>query len=212
MTSACRPRSCLPLRPVRSPGPRPRPSSLPPTSGARPQSRAVGRVCGAVESWVEGWGTSPKPHHLPPRGAGRPAPNRRRFEVRGAGRQPAGPRGGRGRRAPVPGRRCAISCSSTLHPGKAGGAPQMMAYGLLQEVAGTDLLRPLPEAGTIELRASLWSPGKVEPVGVYSGTPCSPTCGRSCAALPGTGSGWHPRRWSRRSWSRSSTSPRPASS
>ncbi|HEY0515463.1 MAG TPA: S-layer homology domain-containing protein [Thermoanaerobaculia bacterium] len=46
---------------------------------------------------------------------------------------------------------------------------KMMAYGLLEQVAGTDLLRPLAEAGKIDLRPavkSLSSPA-AEPVGVY---------------------------------------------
>lgn len=38
-----------------------------------------------------------------------------------------------------------------------------MAWGLLEEVAGTDLLRPLPEASNVEVRPR----GKAEPPGVY---------------------------------------------
>src|SRR6185295_3043032 len=40
---------------------------------------------------------------------------------------------------------------------------KMMSYGLLEEVEGADLLRPLPEAARIEL----WVRQRAEPVGVY---------------------------------------------
>jgi hypothetical protein len=48
---------------------------------------------------------------------------------------------------------------------------KMMAYGLLEQVAGTDLLRPLAEAGTIDLRpaapAKSTAASAAEPVGLY---------------------------------------------
>jgi len=118
----------------------------------------------AVESWVEEGETIPQTvtrFHLLEAVAG--AKTGTVFEVR----EPGGSLGSVG---------AAVAGTPVFEPGhryllfldRASGGrwrSKMMAYGLLEEVDGSDLLRPLSEAGRIEVQTR--DKAAVEPIGLY---------------------------------------------
>ncbi len=138
----------------------------PPNLGTLARASQSVTFAAAVESWVEEGGSLPVTvtrFHLRQAVAG--AKTGDVFEVV----EPGGR--GKERAAAVAGSPRFVSGHGYLlfldrAPGGRWRA-KMMSYGLLEEVPGTDLLRPLEEAARIDLKSPLKSLLPVEPVGYY---------------------------------------------